>query len=216
MELALLSADESRLKTCSMNTTTAHNDSAATCFASEADNPIPLELLQTSEVESYRSSLTETELAWLDRQGFAAKSGQFAWLERDGAARVVCGWDGKDNLSTLGAPHDAARGHLCVNERGVRPTTHRMGFGWLSVCSLQRGETCTRTAAPPAGADSDFIINTTLAVALCRDLINTPAQDMAPSHLAAEVQALADTFGATCDITEGDAYWISSAVPSTR
>ena len=83
-----------------MNTTTAHNDIAATCFASEADNPVPLELLETSEIESYRSSLTEAELAWLDRQGFTAKSGQFAWLESDGAARVVCGWDGNDNLST--------------------------------------------------------------------------------------------------------------------
>ena len=82
-----------------MNTTTAHNDIAAACFVSEADNPIPLELLETSEIESYRSSLTEAELAWLDRQGFAAKSGQFAWLESDVAARVVCGWDGKDNLS---------------------------------------------------------------------------------------------------------------------
>ena len=74
-----------------MNTTTAHNDIAATCFASEADKPIPLELLETSEIERYRSSLTQAELAWLDRQGFAAKSGQFAWLESDGAARVVCG-----------------------------------------------------------------------------------------------------------------------------
>ena len=86
-----------------MSTTTANNDIAATCFASEADNPIPLELLETSEIENYRSSLTETELAWLDRQGFAAKSGQFAWLETGGAARVICGWDGNDNLSTLGA-----------------------------------------------------------------------------------------------------------------
>ena len=95
--LALLSADYSRLKARPMHTTTAHNDIAATCFASEADNPIPLELLETSEIENYRSSLTETELAWLDRQGFAAKSGQFAWLESDVAARVVCGWDGNDN-----------------------------------------------------------------------------------------------------------------------
>ena len=189
-----------------MNTTPAHNDSAATCFVSEAETPIPLELLQTSEVESYRSSLTETELAWLDRQGFAAKSGQFAWLESGGAARVVCGWDGKDNLSTLGGlPMTLPEGTYALTSAVSDLQLIGWGLGGYQFLRYKEAKRAPAQLLLPAGADSDFIINTTLAVALCRDLINTPAQDMAPSHLAAEVQALADTFGATCDITEGDA-----------
>jgi leucyl aminopeptidase len=49
------------------------------------------------------------------------------------------------------------------------------------------------------------VFNSVLATFFTRDLINTPAQDMAPSHLQAEAEALADQFGASINATIGDA-----------
>ena len=43
------------------------------------------------------------------------------------------------------------------------------------------------------------------AVALTRDLINTPAEDMLPSHLAAAAERLAEQCGAACEVTTGAA-----------
>ncbi|MFM8355107.1 MAG: leucyl aminopeptidase family protein, partial [Gammaproteobacteria bacterium] len=42
------------------------------------------------------------------------------------------------------------------------------------------------------------------ATGLARDLINTPAADLQPGHLAAEAEALADTHGAPCSVLTGD------------
>ena len=43
------------------------------------------------------------------------------------------------------------------------------------------------------------------AVALVRDLVNTPAADMGPPQLEAAARAVADRFGAQCKVTKGDA-----------
>ena len=40
---------------------------------------------------------------------------------------------------------------------------------------------------------------------LCRDLINSPANQMTPAALAQEAQAVAKQFGATCEVTTGEA-----------
>ena len=56
----------------------------------------------------------------------------------------------------------------------------------------------------PDSADAAELIHTVAATYLTRDLINTPAQDMAPSHLQSEVEALATTFEATVSTVVGD------------
>jgi leucyl aminopeptidase len=49
------------------------------------------------------------------------------------------------------------------------------------------------------------IVQLAEAVALVRDLVNTPAADLGPAELEAEVQAVAATFGADVTTVEGDA-----------
>jgi leucyl aminopeptidase len=57
-----------------------------------------------------------------------------------------------------------------------------------------------RLAAP----DADRIINTSEAVWFGRDLINTPASDMAPADIEAAARVLADRHGADISVTVGD------------
>ena len=57
----------------------------------------PISLVKTSEFDAWFDGLSESNKAWVTRQSFKAKLGQFVWLESDGAAEVWVGWDGKVN-----------------------------------------------------------------------------------------------------------------------
>jgi leucyl aminopeptidase len=57
----------------------------------------------------------------------------------------------------------------------------------------------------PEGADGAEASRIAKAVALTRDLVNTPAIDMLPSHLEAAARALADQYGAEFSVIEGEA-----------
>lgn len=58
----------------------------------------------------------------------------------------------------------------------------------------------------PAAARRRRVEALARAFFLCRDAINTPANDMGPSELAAEAAALAAAHpGARCDVVEGEA-----------
>ncbi|MGR3197659.1 MAG: leucyl aminopeptidase family protein, partial [Paracoccus sp. (in: a-proteobacteria)] len=59
--------------------------------------------------------------------------------------------------------------------------------------------------AVPDGADADEIRALADGVALTRDLINTPTNDMGPAELEAAARKLGDAFGATVSTIEGDA-----------
>jgi hypothetical protein len=63
-----------------------------------------IRLVQTADFENWRASQDARTQAWLASAGFSGKSGQTAWLP-DAAGNpgtVVVGWDGRDNLATLG------------------------------------------------------------------------------------------------------------------
>jgi leucyl aminopeptidase len=62
-----------------------------------------------------------------------------------------------------------------------------------------------RVLLTPAPARIDEDVRLAEAVALLRDLIDTPAADMGPSDLAAAAQDVADAFGATLTVTSGEA-----------
>jgi len=176
-------------------------------FISESDSPIPIELITPTALEAFADTLAQAQRDSLTRQGFRADSGQFAWLEEEeGAVRVLVGWGGEDSLATLGAlPMNLPEADYTIS--GEVSDLQLLGWG-LGSYQFVRYRQAKREPARlllPASADRDAILNSTRAVALCRDLINTPAQDMAPSHLEAEVRAMAEAFAASIDVTTGDA-----------
>jgi leucyl aminopeptidase len=60
------------------------------------------------------------------------------------------------------------------------------------------------TLAVPKQIDVDAIHARAQAIFLVRDLINTPTNDMQPSHLADAAKAVAKSIGATCKVIVGD------------
>ncbi|MEM7079908.1 MAG: leucyl aminopeptidase family protein [Pseudomonadota bacterium] len=166
----------------------------------------PIELLHQEAYEAFVADLSAADRDWLLRQKFGGKPRQLAWLERDSEAVVVVAVDGKDDLNTLGhLPTQLPEGHYQLT--APASTVQLTGWG-LGAYQFTRYKDATRAPAQlllPRDCEADKIINTVNAVQLTRDLINTPAGDMAPSHLAAEASALADRFGAEFDMVEGDA-----------
>jgi leucyl aminopeptidase len=156
------------------------------------DTAILLQVISSESLNDFVDGLNASDQQWLQRQSFTGKAGQVAWLEN---GQGVIGSTGADSLSTLG--------HLpYLLPEGVYRLTDDASFiallGWgLGSYRFDRYKQADRQPAQlilPDSADAAELVNTVAASNLARDLINTPAQDMAPSHLQAEVEALAETF----------------------
>jgi len=175
-------------------------------FVVAPDSPTRIQLIESVEAEAWRQTLEPSQRDWLDRQNFRAETGQTAWLEDGDGARVVVGWDGRDDLATLGGlPLVLPEGDYTLTNSVSDLQLTGWGLGSYQFARYKAASRAPARLALPDANDGDKVINTTEAVALTRNLINTPAQDMAPSHLEAEARALAKTFGATCDVTVGGA-----------
>jgi leucyl aminopeptidase len=167
----------------------------------------PIRLVRTAEFDGWREAQDPRTRAWLESAAFKAKAGQIAWLP-DAAghpAAVVVGWDGSDDLATLGGlpfalPPGVYRIDAAVSDLQL--------LGWaLGAYRFERyrdnGREPARLLIPPANPASR-LQDLDMAITLVRDLINTPAADMLPSHLAAEAQQLAEAHGVACDVIVGD------------
>ena len=101
---------------------------------------------------------------------------------------------GEVSCSLDNAP-DAASAHMAA-----------LGFG-LGAYTFNHYKTSSGTPAQlvlPLGVDMDRLKAEMEAVNFTRDLINTPANDMMPEHLAAATQTLAERHGARFSQVVGD------------
>jgi leucyl aminopeptidase len=90
------------------------------------------------------------------------------------------------------APHDA---HLA---------TLAFALGCYRFGRYRKSETPGAKLVPPDGVDVADVTRIAEAVALARDLINTPSNDMGPEELALAAQQLAQRFGAQFKCIVGD------------
>ena len=194
-----------------MYITSPESNLTGTCFIDDAENPTPVELVKTSDFDARQASLDDYQKASLKRQGFTAAKGQVAWLKCDEVFKVLVGWDGNDDLATLGGlPMTLVEGDYSLET----PVSDLQLIGWgMGSYQFNRYKKASRSPARllmPTEANKTRVTNSVRAVALCRDLINTPAQDMAPSHLEAESREMAACFGASINVTVGDDLLASS------
>ncbi|MGA1371188.1 MAG: leucyl aminopeptidase family protein [Pseudomonadales bacterium] len=176
-------------------------------IAAASGSATPIERLRAADLDAFSADLDERARAWLDRAAFRAKPGQVAWLpDADGLpARVLVGVDGSPSLATLGGlPLTLPAGDYKV----VGALTELEALGWATgAYQFARYRERAREAARlvlPAALDAQALNALAFATTLTRDLINTPAADMLPSHLAAEAEALAERHNAGCTILVGE------------
>ena len=91
------------------------------------------------------------------------------------------------------APHDARLAALAF------------ALGSYQFTRYRKAEPRNVRLVVPDGVDGDDLSRIAEGVALCRDLINTPSNDMGPDELEAAARALAERHGASFDVTRGNA-----------
>lgn len=172
---------------------------------------IPVIPVIDSEFSVWLERQDESWRRWLTATGFKGQSGKFSLVPGpDGQLRaVVAGIKDADDLWALGGlPASLPEGDYRLEAAFAPRQLDRLTLGWaLGAYQFARYKTPKRTMARLAldpRCDSDRIRRWIDAVQLVRDLINTPAEDLMPEHLAETVQALGQQFGATVAQTIGD------------
>lgn len=186
-------------------------DSAATAHE--------LHLLHHSDLSAWLANQDAAAQAWLRLQSFKADRHQVVLLPPDAGRpmRAVVGLgalaatDALDLWHAAGLPERLPAGtswRVCT-ELG-RSAAGAFALGWAygsyrfdAYKSSRSGLVRARLVAP-AAADVERITRTAAAMALARDLVNTPASDMTPERLAAEACRVARDHGAVPQEILGD------------
>ena len=184
-------------------------------FAEPNADSLPLHVVPADGAEEWVNAQPDQVKTWLASQGFKGRLGQVVtWAGADGAlAGAALG---------IGGAADRARGRFVLARAQAKlpgGTYHIEGglagldadeaaLGWLlSQYRFDRYKTKPGPGAmlvAPDGVDAARVEVIAAGEVLTRDLINTPASDMGPAELEAAARALAEEFGATCEVCLGD------------
>ena len=172
---------------------------------------IPLIPVAESEADAWLERQDETVRRWLTATGFKMKPGSFNWVPGpDGRPRAaVVGVGNTNDFWALGGlPGSLPEGDYTI-EAALEPRQlERLTLGWaLGAYQFTRYKAPKRAPARLAldpACNAERIQRQVDAVTLVRDLVNTPAEDLMPEHLAEAMQALGREFGASVEQIVGD------------
>ena len=172
---------------------------------------IPIILVVESEFDTWLERQDEPSRRWLTATGFKAKPGGFSLVSgADGRLRaVVAGIRNIDDFWALGSlPAALPEGDYVLDAPFEPRQLERLTLGWaLGAYQFTRYKNpkraMARLALDPA-CDGKRIRDHADALGWVRDLINTPAENMMPEHLAEATQSLSQQFGASMEQIVGD------------
>jgi leucyl aminopeptidase len=183
-------------------------------LASEDDPAaVPIRLVTGESFEAAKEGLSETARTFAAAQGFAPKPGAHCLLPGpDGAlSGVLFAVDNpgaKDSdpflpgkLPTV-LPEGAYRFESPPADPGLATLAWLLGSYRFE--RYRQSAEKARRLAPLPGVDVDEVSRIAAAVALGRDLVNTPANDLGPEEIEAAARSLAEKHGAEVGAVVGD------------
>lgn len=181
----------------------------------KADNNQPahsIHLVEAGKLPEWLAARPASVRAMIAAQKFQARPHEHA---------IIPGQGENDWSVVAGVKDGAALGPWCLAKLAetLPEGTYRLAdavpgaaaLGWLTAqYRFQRYRKEDNAAGPRMlvtrdVARMDAVVRLARAVALVRDLVNTPAADMGPPDLEAATRQLALPFGATVDVTRGEA-----------
>ena len=184
-------------------------------FASAGEaQAVPILFVNAGTIAAATKSLDAREQTFVGAAGYEPKPGRFLLVPAaDGkVAAVLFGIEAADEqvkdlfrpgqLVTLlppgtyrfaNAPHDARLAALAF------------ALGAYQFSRYRKSEPRNVRLVLPQGVDGDDLSRIAEAVTLCRDLINTPSNDLGPDELEVAARKLAEQHGAVIDVTRGNA-----------
>ncbi len=179
-------------------------------FAARAtDNTIPIDVVDVRGYKAWLQRQSAGTKAWLKAQGVQAKPGLVVTLPgRGGIGHVLLVRDDGADMWSFGAlPAELPPGRYRIRTKlpAQQATRAAVAFG-LGRYVFARYRKAPRRAKLvwPDEADRASVRAQVEAITLGRDLINTPAGDLAPRELCAAAEALAARFDGACEVTVGD------------
>ncbi len=169
---------------------------------------VPLWLLYEEEVESWRALQEPAVARWLAEQGFKGERHRVALVaDGGGGLRFAVGGLGK-RQGGLTLWHGAGfaerlpprRYRVAQEWSGAEATQLYLGFLYGAYRFERYRAPRAEGAAllePPPQCDAAYARLAAEALAMARDLINTPAADLGPAELAAAARSLAARHGAS-------------------
>ncbi|KQT77949.1 leucyl aminopeptidase family protein [Methylobacterium sp. Leaf466] len=170
----------------------------------------PIACLTLEEWPAARDALSRAQGAYCTAVDFTPKAGRIVLLPgEDGTlARVLYGLGepGEDRLVAGKLPGLLPPGTYRFETRDGFDAAEAALAWLLGGYRFAR----YRTASPspglvaPEGVDAAEIVRIAVAVAMGRDLVNTPANDLGPAEIEAAARALAERHGAAVAVTLGE------------
>ena len=174
---------------------------------------IPIVPIETAVFDAWCKSQPKGMRDWVGSVGFKANSGETSFVA--GASgkleQVLLGVEAHDGLwAYAGLPSSLPPGSYWIDARFEPARASAVALGWALACyRYDRYKAKKADDAPalvwPAGADRGYVRRAARAIALVRDLINTPAGDMGPAELASAARRMARPHGAKVSVITGDA-----------
>src|SRR5579862_8032600 len=172
---------------------------------------IPIWFVTTQTFAEVRQRIGAAACAFADAAGFEPKSGRHLLLPgKDGLGGVLFGLEGGDDARDLFLPgrlpqHLPDGVYRFANEpHDARLAALAFALGAYRFTRYRKVEARTLSLDLPQSLDRDELTRIVEGVALARDLINTPANDMGPAELEAAAQKLAAQHGASFKSIVGD------------
>ncbi len=169
-----------------------------------ASTTIPITLVRESGWEALRDTLDATARSACEIAGFKGKAGQAVVLP--GATTQVIYGAGSDTLALRALPSKLAAGDYRLE--GEDPTPEQalawaLGLYRFDRYKQEHGKPQPRLVVSDALVRGEAL-RTSHALALARDMVNTPANDMGPLQIETIAREIAEAFGATCSVVTGD------------
>ena len=171
---------------------------------------IAISALRPADWDAFSQRLEGSARAAATLAGFTAAEGQIALIgdERGGLKTVLFGLGESRAASSF---RDLA-GRLPAGAYRLETTPSGIGSNDIAVAfalgayrfDRYRKATPKTHLATPNGGDGDEIRNVSHALALARDMINTPANDMGPLQVETIAREIASAHGAKIDVVVGD------------
>lgn len=172
-------------------------------------SPVPINVVDESDLKKWLAQQQAPIRAWVKSSGFEPKAGSLCLIpSKEGkVGRVLYGRNKTTpDIWRIGALPTRLPPASYVLESGADPA--QAALGWmLGAYRFDRYKTKDKKKRPilglPTGIDRKRLMATVEAVFLARDLINTPAEDLKPSDLAAAAEAVANEYDAEVRIIVG-------------
>ena len=182
-------------------------------LASEDEPAIPIRLVTEKDFGAVKESLSETARAFAAAQTFEGMSGSHCLLPGpEGALEgVLFGIDaadakGADPFLIGKLPTVLPEGTYRFAAPPADPALVTLAWllGGYRFARYKKAPGKARRLVPPTGMDAGEVSRIADAVALGRDLVNTPANDLGPEEIEAAVRALGEKHGAAVEAVAGD------------